>query len=178
MAAASSPSSPDENSTLMPLRLASVRYWWKNLRMPAGIVFSAPSPRPQVQESVTIDARWWSMMLANAASRPPRQFLPPAKRMFAPGAMACTDSTSSVSSPYQPCGPHIPCSSYPPGVGVICVKCPLSDGSPFLPDQVLASERMVGAAYASVMATVTPWPLLPFWIACERPNADSYWSAS
>jgi hypothetical protein len=52
-------------------------------------------------------ARWPSTIPRTASlSSTWLQLRAPANRMWAPGAVAWTASTSSVSSPYQPLGPH------------------------------------------------------------------------
>ena len=91
--------------------------------------------------------------------------------MFAPGAIACTASTSSVSSPYQPCGSctgpffgfFAPDTGRPnvPGA-TTCENCPpFMVGWPCSVAYWLASAAMVGEAYASMIATVCPLPSLP-----------------
>src|SRR6266849_6588714 len=55
-------------------------------------------------ELLTIWARWRSTTWLRAASRSWKLLGAPTNTMFAPGAIPCTASTSSVSSPYQPCG--------------------------------------------------------------------------
>src|SRR5450755_4343042 len=68
---------------------------------------SMRSPAGSPYEFVMTSARWWSTMLRTIALRSPtEQFSAPANRMWAPGAVACTASTSRVCSPYQPLGPH------------------------------------------------------------------------
>src|SRR6266516_7456349 len=83
--------------------------------------------------------------------------------MFAAGAMPCTASTSSVSSPYQPCGScELFCGLLKIPGGTTWVNCePFIVGRPRLIDHWLASCRMVGDAYASMMATVCPAPSYP-----------------
>ena len=92
--------------------------------------------------------------------------------MFAPGAMPCTASTSSVSSSFQPASPpHSSCRSN--GVKSVSVYWPAANcGSPFWAASALVSATIVGDAYASMIATVTPLPLSPCatadWIAVRR----------
>src|SRR5258706_7270939 len=83
--------------------------------------------------------------------------------MVAPGAIAWIDSTSSVSSPYQPTsivssGGKIVC--------VIVVDCRWRRA-----DHVSRSDWIVGDANASMIATVSPAPLLPVAIAWVMPYA-------
>ena len=61
---------------------------------------------PSVQELVITSATWLSIVSAQALSRPLMQSGAPTKTTLAPGAIACTASTSRVSSPYQPWGSH------------------------------------------------------------------------
>src|SRR3954468_845361 len=84
--------------------------------------------------------------------------------MFAPGAIACTASTSRVSSPYQPCGSQ--------GLLAGTLKMPFGTIWRYWLDfntwvgslrfeYSIASCRIVGAANASVIPTVTPRPSIP-----------------
>ena len=78
--------------------------------------------------------------------------------MFEAGATACTASTSRVSSPYQPAAPHSSVRVY--WVGSTWLNCPPPyAASPCFAAYVAASAAMVGEAYASVIATVTPLPV-------------------
>src|SRR5215475_9430255 len=98
--------------------------------------------------------------------------------MFAPGAIECTASTSSVSSPYQPCGScttffllPAPDSGwwYVPGATTWLNWPPFMVGWPCFDAYVFASVAIVGDAYASMIATVWPLPLLPDAIALDMP---------
>ena len=71
--------------------------------------------------------------------------------------MAWTASTSRVSSPYQPDGPHL--AAWVKSAASVCVNWPAPKApSPLLIAYFFVSVRIVGAAYASMMATVTPVP--------------------
>src|SRR5437870_6046637 len=80
--------------------------------------------------------------------------------MFAPGAIECTASTSSVSSPHQPCGSCLLFSArlYVPGATTCENWLPENVGNPCRCEYVFASCRIVGDAYASMIATVWPEP--------------------
>src|SRR5215471_9420172 len=84
--------------------------------------------------------------------------------MFAAGAMPCTASTSRVSSPYQPCGScFLFCGRWSVPGAITCVNCELLIvGRPRLIDHWFASWRIVGDAYASMIATVWPAPSYAF----------------
>src|SRR6266571_3402714 len=71
--------------------------------------------------------------------------------MCAPGAMPCTASTSSVSSPYQPCGSCFGfCGRWnTPGAVTCRSELLLSCGRPCRAEYSLASARIVGGPYAS-----------------------------
>ena len=97
----------------------------------------------------------------------------PTNTTFAPGAMVWTASTSRVSSPYQPCGSWRGFSGrrYVPGE-TTCVNWPaVHAGSPWFAKYVVVSVTMVGDAYASIIATVTPRPSVPLAIALATPYA-------
>ena len=79
--------------------------------------------------------------------------------MWAAGAMPCTDSTSRVSSPYQPCGSCFwPFSGwwYVPGATTWVM---FVDAMLRIADHWSRSVWIVGEAYASMIATVWPAPL-------------------
>ena len=87
-------------------------------------------------------------MYASAWTRSESSQLPAATyRTLASGAMPCTDSTSRVSSPYQPCASHwlAPASVY--GPALYCLNWPGPNGwSPTTVANWLASFLMVGDA--------------------------------
>src|SRR3954470_3652628 len=80
--------------------------------------------------------------------------------MFAPGAIEWTASTSRVSSPHQPCGSCLTFSArlYVPGATTCENWLALNVGIWRAIEYVLASDRIVGDAYASMIATVWPEP--------------------
>src|SRR6516164_6641656 len=94
-----------------------------------------------------------------------RQSAPPTYRMCAPGAIACTASTSRVSSPYQPSWSHFlpfrPCSLWLSGM-IACENCPGDSGcdGSLIDAYVDASWKMVGDAKASMIATVADFPVV------------------
>ena len=93
-------------------------------------------------------ARSLSTMSASALARSESWQLPaPTYRTLASGAMPCTDSTSRVSSPYQPAASHSfgPASVY--GPALYCLNCPAANGwSPTTVANWLASALIVGDA--------------------------------
>src|SRR5262249_39706414 len=100
--ATSSPESPDEKYTPMPSSTALMAIWWNALTS-LGAMSSPRSP----YEFDAICARWLATTVLSALSRlMSRQSDAPTYRMFASGAIACTASTSSVCSPYQPAASH------------------------------------------------------------------------
>ena len=90
------------------------------------------------------------------------QLAPATKRTLASGAWPCTDSTSRVSSPYQPAASHLLAAVSVKVDGRYCWYCPARNGlSPTAVANWFASLSMVGEAYASTMATVWPLPVIP-----------------
>ncbi len=100
------------------------------------------------QELLTMLARCLLTISASASSRSASVQLPAATyRTLASGASPCTDSTSRVSSPYQPGASHWfgPASVYGPALN--CLYWPgLNGWSPVAVAYWLASDRMVGEA--------------------------------
>src|SRR5450755_2705473 len=137
---------------------------------------SMRSPAGSPYEFVMTSARWWSTMLRTIALRSPtEQFSAPANRMWAPGAVACTASTSRVCSPYQPLGPH---RSARLNLGAsTSLNWELASGllGSLIEAYVCASESSVGAAYASTIATVTPEPSGPPFRLYALRNCDGVW---
>src|SRR5438067_7160046 len=86
----------------------------------------------------------------------------PTYRMLAPGASACTASTSSVCSPYQPAASHLSGGSCATFGGKTCsANCDFCSGlaGSLRLAYSAASEYSVGEANASTIATVEPAPL-------------------
>jgi len=126
------------------------------------------SPRPSPHESLTIEAPLVIAVWSAASRLVSWQSCAPTKRMSAPGAIACEDSTSSACSASQPLPPHSAWSSTVAGTAL--KNWPEDSGwvGSLFVKYVWASCRIVGESYASTIATATPAPLLPEATECVR----------
>src|SRR5690242_18753235 len=94
--------------------------------------------------------------------------------MCAPGAIAWTASTSSVSSPYQPDASHWFAPSSLCGRYSFWLNCDAMNGcaGSLRAAYVDASEKMFGDAYESMIATVADAPVWPAATVDAMPYAE------
>src|ERR1700730_10052422 len=153
-----SPLSPLEKSTLTPVVSAS-----RNVLSNAALVAASTnrSPRASPQESVTTDAPLEIAVFTAASRLLSRQSIAPTYTMCAPGAMLWEDSTSSACSANHPLAAQS--DSLPTEDGLMLVNWLLGSGidASLMLKYCCASASSVGESYASTIAILTPWPLLP-----------------
>src|SRR6202035_3942139 len=98
-----SPKSPLENSTLTPVASASMNVLSKAVLVEASV---SRSPSVSPHELLTTDAPLVTAVCRAASRLESKQSCAPTNSMFAPGAIACEDSTSSDCSENQPLAAH------------------------------------------------------------------------
>src|SRR5215470_12433514 len=150
------PLSPDEAKSVIPFLTAAANSaccWLSR----AGSMHASASPKlcemtsPMLLSiAYLVAARMSVSLLLGAIS----------STMFAPGAVACAHSTSSVVSTDQPNWlARLMSNGGGEPTGVICVNDGL--GSPITESKVCRSEAIVGLPKASTMTIVRPVPLMP-----------------
>src|ERR1700683_645238 len=153
-----SPSSPEENRTLTPVRSASMNVSSKAVLVAASV---NRSPRVSPHESLTTDAPLVTAVETAASRLWSKQSWAPTNKMSAPGAIECTDSTSSACSGYQPLPSQV--ASWSTVAGSSLKNWPEESGleGSFFWKYSCVSDSRVGESYASTIATPTLVPLSP-----------------
>jgi hypothetical protein len=150
------PLSPDDAKSVIPLLTASANSACCSLSR-VGSMHASASPKLCEMTSPTLCSTTYLVVLRMSESL---LLGATASTMFAPGAVTCAHSTSSVVSTAQPnwLGSLTSNGGGEP-TGVICVNDGL--GSPIVASKVCRSEAIVGLPKASTMTIVRPAPLMP-----------------
>src|SRR5215475_13487018 len=150
------PLSPDEAKSVIPLLIASANTVCCSASR-AGSMHASASPKLCEMTSPTL----WSITYLVVARMSESLLLgATASTMFAPGAVTCAHSTSSVVSTAQPNWlASLMSNGGGAPAGSICVKEGL--GSPITASKFCRSVAIVGLPKASTMTIVRPAPLMP-----------------